>query len=275
MADRQVAAGGALAATASATDPDLPANRLTFSLVAAPPGAKIDGGTGAIDWGAVPAGTHTLTVRVTDGGTPALSAERAFKVVASAGGVEGETETSTAADLVRACSSRGIVLEDVVQAGGRVRLIGVADKRFAGQMAKLVFAAGGKVVARAKIGPDGSFSTSAPLPPRKLRGSNRARYEARVGNQRSLRLKLTRRVLGPLALRTKDRTIILERRVTCSKLEIVKRLQPRPNGAFSVAVDAPQGRTAAVYRLRTKVRASRRSPRLSSTFTLPRAVDFR
>ena len=211
----------------------------------------------------------------------------------NAGGTLGNTQQSSAADLVRACTSRGVVLEDVVPAGNRVKLLGVAEKRFKGRRVDIVFAATGKVVARPKVAPDGSFAATAPMPPRRLRSSNRARYQARVGGERSLNLKLMRRMLvtsvrtsagkvtiagkvvGPLALRAKDREIVLERRVTCTRLATVSRFKPRTNGAFKVTVPVPAGTSAAVYRLRTKVRASTHGSRLSSTFTLPRAIGFR
>jgi hypothetical protein len=41
---------GAYTFTATATDSDLPAQALTFSLVSAPPGAAIDASTGAFSW---------------------------------------------------------------------------------------------------------------------------------------------------------------------------------------------------------------------------------
>jgi hypothetical protein len=83
------------------------------------------------------------------------------------------------------------------------------------------------------------------------------------------------RVIGPLALRAKDREIVLQQRVTCTKLVTVSRFKPSASGAFKVTVRAPAGASAAVYRLRTKVRASTHGSRLSSTFTLPRAIGFR
>ena len=187
-----------------------------------------------------------------------------------AGGTLGNTQQSSAADLVRACTSRGVVLEDVIPAGNRVKLLGVAEERFKGRRVDIVFAATGKVVARPKVGADGSFSATAPMPPRRLRFSNRARYQARVGGERSLNLKLMRRMLvtsvrtsagkvtiagkvvGPLALRAKEREIVLERRVTCTRLATVSRFRPRANGAFKVTVPVPAGTSAAVYRLRTQ-----------------------
>jgi hypothetical protein len=56
--------------TANATDSDLPAQTLTFSLVGAPSGASIDASTGVFAWTPTEAqgpGTYPFTVRVTDG----------------------------------------------------------------------------------------------------------------------------------------------------------------------------------------------------------------
>lgn len=70
--------------TNSATDPDLPANRLTFSLGAgAPRGARINPTNGAFAWTPTPeyaSTTNTITVRVTDDGLPALLASTSFTV---------------------------------------------------------------------------------------------------------------------------------------------------------------------------------------------------
>ena len=55
--------------TATATDADLAAQQLTFSLVDAPSGAAIDGGTGEFSWTPTEEqdGEHTFTVMVSDG----------------------------------------------------------------------------------------------------------------------------------------------------------------------------------------------------------------
>src|SRR6185312_10273834 len=53
--------------TATATDADVPANTLTFSLDAgAPSGSTINGSTGAFSWTPSANGTFPVTVRVTD-----------------------------------------------------------------------------------------------------------------------------------------------------------------------------------------------------------------
>lgn len=59
--------------TATATDPDLPANPLTYSLIDAPAGATIGSSTGVFSW--TPSetqgpGVHAFTVVVSDGGVP-------------------------------------------------------------------------------------------------------------------------------------------------------------------------------------------------------------
>lgn len=204
-------------------------------------------------------------------------------------GVKGE---SSASDLVLGCTERMVVLEDVVPAGSKVRLVGVADRRFAGKAVSIVFVPSGQVVAKPKVAADGSFSATAPMPPKRLRNSNAARYEARIGAERSLKLKLARRmritsigvaggklvvtgtVAGPLAARKPDRMIELQRSVSCTRTERVAGVLPAANGSFRITVPVPAGAAAAVYRLRTKVRLSRSSTRAVNTFTLPRGVNF-
>jgi regulation of enolase protein 1 (concanavalin A-like superfamily) len=77
IGDKSVVQGQTLAFTASATDPDLPAQSLTYSLDAgAPAGAAIHPTTGAFSWTtstSQAAGSYPLTVRVTDNGSPAKS----------------------------------------------------------------------------------------------------------------------------------------------------------------------------------------------------------
>ena len=67
--------------TASATDPDLPAQTLTFSLgPGAPAGATIHPSTGAFSWQPTSGGSFPVTVIVTDNGTPALSDSETIQI---------------------------------------------------------------------------------------------------------------------------------------------------------------------------------------------------
>lgn len=195
-----------------------------------------------------------------------------------------------ATDLVLGCTTRRLVLTDVQERGGRVRLLGVADRSLAGQTVSLRFRHDNTVVARATVGAAGNFSASAALPARRLRGTNGARYEARVGRERSLALKLRRRMVISAA-RSDDGKVILSgrvvrplgrpvakivvsRRVSCRRSEVVRRVKPDRNGRFRIRVDAPEGELAAVYRLSTRVRKSTSNRKTFPTFTLPRAISL-
>src|SRR5262249_7489198 len=91
------------------------------------------------------------------------------------------------------CGSRKLVLSNVAVSGSRATLSGAAATSFAGQEGTILF--GGKQkVATATVGATGAFATTAPLPSRRLRTSNSARYTAVLGSQRSPDLKLVRRL---------------------------------------------------------------------------------
>jgi hypothetical protein len=68
----------------NATDPDA-GDTLTYSLDVAPAGMTIDSGTGVISWTPVAGqeGANNVTARVTDSGTPPLSATQSFQVTVS------------------------------------------------------------------------------------------------------------------------------------------------------------------------------------------------
>jgi hypothetical protein len=82
--DRTVTEGTLLTFTATATDPDIPANGLMFSLdPGAPTGATIDANTGIFSWtpdATQGPGMYSITVQVTDNGNPALSDTATFLV---------------------------------------------------------------------------------------------------------------------------------------------------------------------------------------------------
>ncbi len=197
---------------------------------------------------------------------------------------------TTANDLALACTKRRLVLVDVLTQGSRVKLLGAADRKLAGQTVSLRLASTGKVVATAKVKADGGFVAYAPLPPKAVRTTNAARYQATLGKEKSLDLKLARRMVVSY-LTAKDgkvtiagrvilpltkplSSITLTRVVSCKKRETVKRFKPKSDGTFSVTVAAPEGQDAAVYRLATRVRRTARSKATSPTFTLPRGVNL-
>lgn len=79
-----IAPGESVYLTLVATDADVPANRLTFSLLSAPAGAVIDPLNGEFRWAtskSLPPGMYSATVQVTDNGTPPLSDTKTLVVM--------------------------------------------------------------------------------------------------------------------------------------------------------------------------------------------------
>jgi hypothetical protein len=228
---------------------------------------------------------HALDVEITLGGQNVLDLTVGEAIVGAA-----NVDCGGVADLALQCTARRIVLIDVVRSKGKVRLLGAASRRFAGRRVKIRFTATGKVVARPRVRTSGLFRATAPLPRRKLRATNRARYRAEIAKQKSLRLKLVRRMLvqrtsvrgsrvtiagrivRPLA--SPVRTVVVKRRLSCGRYRVVKRFKPGADGRFRITVGGPRNDQAAVYRLQTRVRKFVTNPKTFPTFTLPRYVDL-
>ena len=82
-ASATIDAGAPYTFTATASDPDLPANQLTFALRNAPAGAAIDPRTGVFAWTPTEAqgpGDYSITVSVTDNGLPPLSGAKRIAI---------------------------------------------------------------------------------------------------------------------------------------------------------------------------------------------------
>lgn len=83
MPDQVVAELTPLTLTNRATDPDLPANRLTYELLAAPVGMSLNPTNGVLTWTPTEEqgpSTKVVSVKVTDDGEPSLSATQSFVV---------------------------------------------------------------------------------------------------------------------------------------------------------------------------------------------------
>ncbi len=83
ISTKTVNAGATLSVTNTATDSDIPADTLTFSLTAQPGGATMTPG-GIFSWTAPRVTnfqTNNVTVRVTDNGTPPLSDTKSFSII--------------------------------------------------------------------------------------------------------------------------------------------------------------------------------------------------
>lgn len=95
QSDRSVAPYQTLSVTNVATDANNPAQTLTYELLSAPAGATIDS-AGLITWTPIASqggAAYTIQTRVTDNGSPALSATNSFQVTVSAAPTPGYTRT--------------------------------------------------------------------------------------------------------------------------------------------------------------------------------------
>ncbi len=205
------------------------------------------------------------------GSSPSTGSSPAGGAPASGGGPsEGVASTPKAVEeLLLGCTGSQLVLNDVYVRGNHVAIAGSAAKSLVGKKVKILFGAANKLVATATVQANGLYSTTAPLPTARIRGAATARYTAKVGNLRSLHLKLTRRLLleppkasGNTVTLTGQVTrpltkpispVTVEQQLQCGKTQIVKSFTPSASGRFQISLTVPAGAKAAVYRLESKV----------------------
>jgi hypothetical protein len=81
--DDSILAGRTLSVTNDGSDPDVPAQTLTYSLASAPAGASIHAGSGTVSWRPAisqSGQTYPIAVRLADNGVPAMSTTQTFNV---------------------------------------------------------------------------------------------------------------------------------------------------------------------------------------------------
>jgi hypothetical protein len=191
-------------------------------------------------------------------------------------------EVSPATELALSCAQSDVTLTDVVEKDGKVKLVGVAAGRFVGRTIDLVLTHTGRAVATAVVQPDGYFRARAPLPADAIRWGNEARYQAVIDGERSLALKLHRRmrisrmkpqagfitITGRIYGDRANVPVVLSRRESCTKDVQVTTVKPGRDGRWRVTLPVPEGLEAATYRATTQVRRGE-NPKRFRTFTLP------
>ena len=186
-----------------------------------------------------------------------------------------------------ACTEANVALINVVVQGRRVVITGVARQTLTGRKVVLTLLATHSTVATTTVGADGSFSTTAPLPPAAIRASNRGRYVAGVGPNKSAALKLQRRlyltstavgggvvhlaghVTGSFRAGTK---VTITERTSCTTDKAVASARLGKRGTWSATAPAPAGLagTLALFRAQTTVLKGRATVR---TYSLPDPVN--
>lgn len=236
------------------------------------------------------AATAHITVGQPAAGTPSTQTPSATGVVGSLSTAGIATTPRAIEELVLGCSKRSLVLNDVLIHGAHVALEGSAAKRLDGKKVKILFD-GKTQVASAIVGSNGEFATTAPLPPARLRDSNSARYMAESGSQRSLNLKLTRRLsLEPPKFSDGTVTLVgqvvppltkpiaavsVQQELECGKTTTVKRIIPPASGRFHITLSVPAGAKAGIYRLKSSVAENPHTTKHGfTTFSLPLPALF-
>ncbi len=194
------------------------------------------------------------------------------------------------------CVANKLILTDVFPQGGRTQMLGVAPAGAGGKRVSIVSRWNGKTVAKATVQSDLSFKTSAPLPPRSLRFTNRALYAAKLGSVSAPALKFARRMYAT-SITAAGRTISFTGLITpplakplqmvtirasssCSTIRagtIVATIKPKPSGAYTTALQLPpamQGAPAVYLQAETRVRQNRHSKKTFPSFTLVRGVKL-
>ncbi len=182
-----------------------------------------------------------------------------------------------------------LALTDVLTEGRRVVLDGRASPSLAGRRVRIIFA-GKSQVAIAKVGSDGSFHATAPLPPASVRDSNSARYLAEIGKLTSPSIELSRRltlapprsshgkvtlvgrVVPPLGEPVAP--ILVWQQVACAHESEVAKIKPSTNGTYRVTLRAPAGAAGALYRTTTTVRSTAPGHAEFKTFSLQEIVQL-
>ena len=191
------------------------------------------------------------------------------------------------------CTTRKLALIDVLERKGYARLYGAADRKLIGKRVNVVASWNGKTVAR-PVGAQGRHlpgqgQAAADGPATRQPGD--ARYQAKLGKERSLRLKLFRRMLvTQLSSRSGKVTIkgrvVLPLGTPIQKITIKRRVSCTEERRGQVAATRQQGPLLDHAR-RAAERAGRGLPpgdegaqeqhnrKLFPTFTLPRAVELK
>ena len=182
---------------------------------------------------------RALQLNVELAGTPLLDVVVGEATV-DATGVTCGSVAAAALGIGRNCTTRRLTLIDVVQRGNRVQLRGAADpRRFAGHTVRIVSRWNGRTVARLKVAASGLFTTKLKLPPSDVRHSNRARYQAFIGSERSLSLKLDRRMIVTSTRTAGTRKVTLSGRITGPLGTPVQRSASRAGSRAATSASSP------------------------------------
>ena len=221
----------------------------TVATLKVTPGRKIEGGGRLTQ--------HALDLTLTVGGQNVVDLTVGEATVGAA-----QVNCGGVADLALQCTSRPIVLIDVLRSKGRVKLLGAASRRFAGRRVKIRFMATARSWrARACAAPGCSRrrrscrargcapptarATAPRSPSRRACGSSSCgACSSRARPCSGGRVTIAGRVVRPLGAPVQR--VIVKRRLSCGRYRVIKRFTPPASGRFRVTLGGPGSQQAAV-----------------------------
>lgn len=195
------------------------------------------------------------------------------------------TPTPTPTDPDLPACTRDLGITDVAKVGSRSRVRGRARLKFAGQQVQLRYQPSGtRVIGRARVREDGTFSATVSRPPRPAASSDQARYSARIGSTSTRWIKLTRR-MGSTTITYDARTgqlhisgsvqrptvpgerLQVQRSDLCGAYRTVGSIRVHSDGRFSGTVAATPLAPAPIAGVRLALRVRSSNRRNANTFT--------
>jgi len=199
-------------------------------------------------------------------------------------------KTAATSNLLQ-CTKKGLVLTEVLPAGRRDAIRGVADPKYVGRSVSIRYLATGKTIASTPIGIDGTFAVNVPAAKGKAARGNKGRYQAVIDGEKSVALKRVRRMYTVNVYRAAGGGVYVNGRVTkpfksgtkvtvqvrrsCGKWNSAKTVRVNGKGAFGALIAVNPADSSVVVRAISRVQKAAKSKRTSGTATLPSAVQLR
>jgi streptogramin lyase len=160
------------------------------------------------------------------------------------------------------CATEQLSLLEVLARGGSASVLGVAPRSGIGAQVKIISSWNGKVLGKAKVAPNGTFTASVPAPPSRFRHGIRGGYLVKLGKLKSAPVVYSRR-LYTSAITASGRTITLAGSVTPP---LAKPIAPVLIRAASSCAGVAKGTVLATA-------TPSRGGAFSAKITLPSALD--
>lgn len=217
---------------------------------------QVDDGTASARLGGLDPGENTVTAVYDSVRGDRARASETVSVDSAAPGPEG----------ILPCADRSVVLTMAYRSGDRVKFEGVAKYSLRGKTVRI--RTGGRVVATALVGSDGTYWTSMRDPRRELGG--RTEFIATIGGAESWSRRLgqavtvtgrspdgasrsdSRITVRGMLRSTGVRRVVLAKQVGCSKQKVmaIHQIGSARSGAFSIGITRPdRAEPYAIYRL--------------------------